>query len=298
MADKSDRLAAVGRAFWSGTITFGLVSIPVDLFAAERPRATSMRMVDAQGRALGRRYFCTKDGTALDQDDIVRGFETKSGKVVVVTDAELAAIAPEESRDIDLRQFVPLDQIPRAMFNRPYFLLPSGRSTKAYHLLAKTLERAGKAGIATFVMREKAYVVAIVAERGVLRAETMRFASELRTPEQVGLPPPRKPAAASVKKFANALRALVQDELDEREMSDWYATEIRNLVESKHKKGQDVVEMPDGAEAEDGDEAPSAEVVDLVRIIKERLAKGASVTRALEQARSGNKRRKRDRKAA
>jgi len=269
--------AAVGRAFWSGTITFGLVSVPVELFAGIRARATAMKMVDSKGRPLGRRYFCPKDGQALDSDDLVRGFETEKGKLVVITDDELEAIAPEKSRDIDLRQFVPLEQIPRVFFDRPYFLVPSGKSTKAYHLLAQTMERTGRAGIATFVMREKEYVVAIVAEHGVLRAETLRFATELRTPKEVGLPDAKKPAAATVKKFARAIEGLKGDKLDVKEVSDWYADEIQSLVQQKLKKKQDVVDMPDGVDDEDG-ESQGAEVIDIMKIIKERLARNAKIS--------------------
>ena len=269
--------AAVGRAFWSGTITFGLVSVPVDLFAAVRPRETAMKMVDMKGRPLGRRYFCPKDGRALDGDDLVRGFETEKGKLVVITDDELEAIAPEKSRDIDLRQFVPLEQIPRVLFDRPYFLLPSGKSTKAYHLLAQTMERSGRAGIATFVMREKEYMVAIIAERGVLRAETLRFAAELRTPKELGLPHAKRPAAAAVKKFAKAIAGLKGDKLDVKEVSDWYADEIQSLVQKTLKKKQDVVDMPVGADDEDG-ESQGAEVIDIMKIIKERLAGNASIS--------------------
>jgi DNA end-binding protein Ku len=275
LAETELQTAAVARAIWSGTITFGLVSIPVDLFAGERPRETSMKMVDTKGQPLGRRYVCPKDGKALQKDELSRGFETKSGKLVVVTDAELEAIAPEKSRDIDLRQFVQADQIPRAFVDRPYFLLPAGRSTKAYHLLAQTMEASGRAGIATFVMREKEYLVAILAERGVLRAETLRFAEELRAPDDVGIPAPGKPAPGRVRKFASAIDALARDDLDERELSDSYAQDLRDLAEKKRKKGQDVIAMPEGTEGDEGE--PGADVIDLVKILKERLARNASV---------------------
>jgi DNA end-binding protein Ku len=173
---------AVPRAFWSGTITFGLVSIPVDLFAAVHGRDTSMKMVDEKGRPLGRQYY-SEDDRKLTDEHIVRGYETDSGEMVVITDAELDAAAPELSRDIELKRFVPL-----AYFQRPYFLVPSGRSTKAYHLLAETMKRAGRVGIGSFVMRGHEYLVAIISDGGVLRAETVHFADELRSPEDMGLP--------------------------------------------------------------------------------------------------------------
>ena len=135
-----------------------------------------------------RRYFCSADGEALTNDDIVRGYENDDGSFTIVDDEELDALAPRKSRDIDLRRFVAREEIPRQLLERPYVLAPAGESTKAYHLLAATMEKPGRAGIATFVMRGKEYLAAIFAEGGTLRAVTMRFATELRTPDDVGLP--------------------------------------------------------------------------------------------------------------
>ena len=110
------------RSLWSGTITFGLVSIPVDLLSAVRPRQTAMKLVDKAGHALGRQYHCSKEGKKVDYDDLVRGYETDDGKMVVITDEEFESVAPEMSADIELRSFVPLEQIPPLYFQKPYFL--------------------------------------------------------------------------------------------------------------------------------------------------------------------------------
>src|SRR6202008_4167603 len=176
------------RGFWSGTLTFGLVSVPVDLYPAVRSRRTALRMLGPGNQPLVRRYFCSVDGKALEPDDIARGYENDDGSFTIVADEELDAPGPRKSRDIDLRRFVAREEIPRQLLERPYVLAPAGESTKAYHLLAETMERTGKAGIATFVMRGKEYLAAIFAEAGSLRAVTMRFAAELRTPSDVGLP--------------------------------------------------------------------------------------------------------------
>lgn len=276
------REAAPVRAFWSGTITFGLVSIPVDLFAALRARRTSMKMVDAKGRPLGRQYYCPEDDQKLSSDDIVRGYETESGEIVIVTEEELEAIAPDMSRDIELRRFVPIEQIPPTYFQRPYFLAPSGRSTKAYHLLAETMERTGRVGIGTFVMRGHEYLVAILSEGGVLRAETLRFADELRTPEDVGLPDRPKVPRKRVREMEKAIDALAADELDMDELSDRYAEELHGIVEAKEQRGEGVVET---AAPADEDEEETGEVVDLMQLIKQRISAQAKVTTA--DARNG-----------
>lgn len=271
MPERGGEGKAPARSFWSGTITFGLVNIPVDLFAAVRARRTSMKMVDGKGRALGREYHCPRDDRKLSADDIVRGFETEDGEMIVVTDEELEAAAPEMSRDIELRRFVPLAQIPPAHYQRPYFLAPSGRSAKAYHLLAMTMEKTGCVGIGTFVMRGHQYLVAVLSEGGVLRAETLRFADELRSPADIGLPKPGKAKAKDVKALTKAMDALMHDALDVDEMADRYAGEIRELVEAKEKKHEDVVHIAAGAEDEDDEAAAGAEVIDLAKLLRARL---------------------------
>ena len=196
------------RAFWSGTLTFGLVSVPVDLFPAVRARRTALRMLGPDDQPLVRRYFCSADGRALTREDIVRGYENDDGSFTVVADEELDALAPRKSRDIDLRRFVAREEIPRQLLERPYVLAPAGESTKAYHLLAATMEKAGRAGIATFVMRGKEYLAAIFAEGGTLRAVTMRFADELRTPSDVGLPSAARPSADRRQEMERAVAEL------------------------------------------------------------------------------------------
>ena len=278
------------RAFWSGTITFGLVSIPVDLFAAVRPRRKSMKMVDREGHALGRQYHCPQDGAKLSFDEIVRGYETDSGEIVVVTDAELESVAPEMSRDIDLARFVPREQIPAAFYQRPYFLVPAGRSSKAYHLLARTMERTGRIGIGHFVMRDREYLVAILSEGGLLRAETLRFPDELRTPADVGLPKRPKVPAARVKPLAQAIEALTKEALDVGELSDRYAEALHALAEKKEKRGQDVIRQ---ADLSDEDEEPGgAEVIDLMQVLRRSLSARARVTTVEDAATAGDGRRR------
>ncbi len=124
-ADDPEESAA--RPFWSGTITFGLVSIPVALFAASRPSRVALHMIGPDGHRLRRRYFSQKTGRELDADDIVRGYEIEKGQCVVITDDELDRLAPEMSRDIDHRRFVPSGDIPKLCFEHGYFLAPRRR---------------------------------------------------------------------------------------------------------------------------------------------------------------------------
>src|SRR5216683_3798229 len=146
-ADNGDGNQKGARPFWSGTLTFGLVSVPVDLYPGNRTNRAPLRMLGPEGEPLARRYYSQKSGRDLDQEEMVRGYEFDKDKYVIVTDEELERLAPEQSRDIDLRRFVALESIPPLYFDRSYFLVPSAGSEKAYKLLSETMEKDGLAGI-------------------------------------------------------------------------------------------------------------------------------------------------------
>lgn len=269
MADEDeDDDSGAPRPFWSGTIAFGLISLPVSLFPANRGKSLSLKMVDADGTPLARRYFCEKEGKALTRDDIVRGYKVDEETYVVVEDEELESLAPEKSREIDLRRFVSLDAIDPMYFERAYFLTPDEGATKAYRLLAKSMEDEKRAGIATFVMRGKEYLCAIVAEKGILRAETLRFHDEVRTPEDVGLPERKKVSKDAVQQMQKAMRALAAKGFDRDELADAQARRLLALAKKKLKSGKDVVRAPEEVAEE---AAAESNVVDLMQVLKERL---------------------------
>ncbi len=276
-SEEQESSGARVRSLWSGTITFGLVSIPVDLLTAVRPRQTAMKLVDTEGHALGREYHCSKEDKKLAYDDLVRGYETDDGKMVVITDKEFESVAPEMSADIELRSFVPLEQIPALYFQKPYFLAPAGKSAKAYVLLAATMERTGRVAIGSFVMRGHEYLVAIVPDNGVLRADTLRYADEIRTPESIGLPKRGKVAAAKVTQFAKSIENLTHKELKVSELEDREAQELQSLVETK-QKDKDAVVHPKGAEAaEETESGEGAKIIDLMEVLRKSLSKSAVV---------------------
>jgi DNA end-binding protein Ku len=262
---------------WSGTITFGLVSIPVDLMSAVRPRQTAMKLVDKSGHALGREYHCSKEGKALDNDELVRGYQTDDGKMVVITDAEFESVAPEMSGDIELRGFVPLEQIAPMYFQRPYFLAPSGKSARAYNLLVATMEETGRVGIGSFVMRGHEYLVAIIADNGVLRADTLRYADEIRTPDSLGLPEPGKLAASKVTRFGKVIDGLKRTALDISELADEEARALQELAERKQENDENVIHKR-GLEAADADATEGgAQVIDLMKVLRKSLSRSAVV---------------------
>ncbi|HEX5042093.1 MAG TPA: Ku protein [Candidatus Polarisedimenticolaceae bacterium] len=253
------------RAFWSGTITFGLVSVPVDLYPAVREERSSLRMLDEDGTPLRRQYWCPKEDRPLGSDEIVRGVEVGDGKWVTVTDEELEALEPEKTRDISLQRFVPREDLPPAFFETGYVLTPAGRSTKAYKLLAAAMEESRRAGIATFVLREREHVVAILAEHGILRAETLRFPDEVRSPAEVGLPArPKTIPATTAKAAQKAVTATRGASLPRDLLEDPREAAMRQLVQKKLRQKKDVARTEDA-----GEEAP--EPVDLLSVIRERM---------------------------
>ena len=222
-------------------------------------------MLGPDGQPLARKYYAEKTGKDLDADETVRGYEVGKDKYVIVTDEELERLAPEKTRDIDLKQFVPADSIPPIYFERGYFLTPAAGSQKAYKLLAETMEKSGLEGIATFVMRGKEYLVAIFSDKGILRAETMRFADELRSPSDVGLPKKTEPPKATVHKFEKLIASKSKKQFSPTKLEDKQTDSLLKLVKKKQAKRENVVKVEEEA-------ATDGKVIDLVQVLKKSLS--------------------------
>ncbi len=255
------------RPFWWGAIAFGLVNIPVKLYVANRARDLALRLVSEAGTPLQRRYFCSAEDKPIADDDIIRGFPLEDGTHVTLTEDELAAVAPEKSREIDLKSFVPTEQIAPIYFDKEYLLLPDKGSLKAYRLLARALHAQGRSGIATFVLRDKERLVAISAHKGLLRAETLRFHDELRTPQEIGLPAPASPDAGLEKSLRTAIDRLSEQEPQKKTLKNPYRLRLLQLVEKKLKAGEDVYTAPASVDSENAE----ADVIDLMQVLKNRL---------------------------
>jgi DNA end-binding protein Ku len=258
------------RSFWSGTLSFGLVSIPVDLYRGTRSAGISLRMLAEDGTPLARRYVCASEGEELAPEDLIRGYEIRPGEHVPITDEEIDSLEPKKSRDIDLQRFVPLGSIDPIYFDRPFFLAPAGDSTKAYRLLADTMQRSKRVGVATFVMNAKEHLVAIVAKDGLLRAHLLRFNDEVRSLGDIGLPRPHKPKAALVQTYRKVIEKHSQEKLDTELLKDEGIERVRALIEKKEKQHRDVVSH-EGVTGE----APEARIIDLMEVLKQSLTKDA-----------------------
>jgi DNA end-binding protein Ku len=220
-------------------------------------------MLGPDGEPLSRRYYSEKTEKDLDADEMVRGYELNKGKYVTVTDEELERLAPEKTRDIDLTRFVKEEEIPPLYFERGYFLAPAANSEKAYKLLVEAMAKDGLAGIATFVMRGKEYLVAIFSDHGILRAETMRFPDEVRSPKEIGLPEVKKATPAAVKKFETLVRKKSKKEFTPAK--DEELARLSTLVKKKAAKDSNVVRISE-------DEPDKGNVTDLMHVLKRSLA--------------------------
>jgi DNA end-binding protein Ku len=217
------------------------------------------------GSLLERRFFCPRDRKELADREIVRGYELEDGSYILVSDRELEAIEPEKTREIDLRQFVEVAELPPALLERGHYLTPLKESTKAYRLLADVMERTGRAGIATFVMRQREYLVAIFARGGILCAETLRFDDELREPQSVGLPEPTQSARSRVSAFRRSIDALFAKTLSKSELVDRTTQSLRTIIERKKKARRDLVRTPHEADNVDSDENADIDLLETIR---------------------------------
>ncbi len=278
----TDRAASHGpRPLWTGVIAFGLVSMPVSLYSATRHWGSSLKMVDASGQPLSRRYRCEKHDVELSASDIIRGYEIDEGQFVTLEDDELRALAPEKSSEINLQKFISLDDIHPIYFDKSYFLVPDTAAVRAYRLLAESMEKERRAGIATFVMRDKEYLVAIISEAGILSAETLRFHDVIRTPGEIGLPPAVEAPKSIVRKLEHLIKNKSTEALDRSELEDQQTQRLKDLATAKLKKGIDIIKQKPRTkrqtEISRGDYGNDMEavdkVIDLMKVLKSRIEK-------------------------
>ncbi len=170
----------MARAIWSGSISFGLVNIPVKLHSAVRRKNVRFNQIDSvTGSRIKQKRVSADDGREVPYEEIVKGYELPSGEYVIVTEEELASLDPEAVRTIDISEFVELSEIDPLFYDNAYYLAPDPTTAKPYRLLAEAMEQSNKVGIARFVMRTKQYLAAVRPKDGKLLLSTMVYADEL-----------------------------------------------------------------------------------------------------------------------
>lgn len=241
----------MARAIWTGSISFGLVTVPVGLYSATEDHTVHFHQFErgTTDRVRNKRVNERTDDE-VDYADVVKGRESKNGKVVLVEPDELEDIAPGRSRTIDITGFVDLAEIDPIYFQKTYYLAPQGEEhQRPYSLLLQALERSERVGIAMFVMRGKQYLTAVRPQRSVLTLQTMFFADEVRDPRKELDRMPSK-SRFSGKEVDTAVQLIESLSIPwkPREYRDTYTEKVEKLVREK-RRGKEVTEESEPAEA-------------------------------------------------
>jgi DNA end-binding protein Ku len=269
----------MARSLWKGSISFGLVNIPVELHVGARDHTPHFRLLhrtDLSPISLER--VCQKDGKTVEWDDLVKGYEVSKGRFIPLDDEDFKSVAVERSRSIDIQSFVPLTDIDTRYFDTPYFALPGKGAEHAYGLFAQALEKSGRAGIAKFVMRQREHLTVLLPVRGCLVVSTMRFEEDL-----VELPRASRPkVSAQELKLADQLISHLAGDWTPHAYHDDYVPALMKVIKAKAKgkKVPAVSEKP----------TPPTKVVDLVERLRESLAAAQKSSRP---KRAGTRARKR-----
>jgi DNA end-binding protein Ku len=254
----------VARAIWSGSITFGLVNVPVKMFTAVRDRGVHFHMLSDDGSCrLRRKLVCPETGKEYDFNQTARGFEIAPDQYVIVTDEEINSLKPEAGRTIDITDFVDLASIDPLYYSRPYYLAPDERGGKAYHLLHEAMTRSAKVGIATFVMRQKQYLAALRPMREILCLEVMNYADEIVPLDDI--PGVQRAGEADKRELSVAQRLIdaLSGEFEPEKYRDDYREQLVQLIEKK-AAGEEVVLQPAREEP--------ARIADLMEALEASLA--------------------------
>jgi DNA end-binding protein Ku len=271
----------MARPVWSGTISFGLVNVPVKAFTAVRDHDVHFHQLDKKsGSRIRYKKVSEKSGREVDADQIEMGFEVDGGRYVTFDKKELDDLRPKSTKTIEVTDFVALEDVDPIYYERTYWLAPDGDATaRAYQLLLAAMEERGRVAIGTVAMRNKQYLTAIRPLDGVLAMSTMRFADEVVPRKEIEELPTRrsKPAPKELRMAVQLLDSLASD-WEPKRYKDTYVEELRGRIEAK-EAGEEVVAAEP---AERG-----ADVIDLSEALQ----------RSLEQA-GGAKRRRTSRRRA
>lgn len=272
----------MARSFWRGTLSFGLVEIPVSLRPAVDEHDLSFTLLDRKDFSpVGYKRYNKKSGREVPWEQIVRGYEYEKDEYVVLTEEELARAHPDQTQTIEILEFIDGDELDAMFFDTPYFLEPQKKFSKGYVLLREALERTGRVGIGRLVLRTRQRLAAIVPKDKALTLILLRYSYELREPEvETG----EKANAVSKAEITMAER-LIGDmtvKWKPEQFKDEYRDDVLALVKRKVKAGQTRQIL------EEGEKRPRrarAEVMDLMPLLKQSLA-----SRSKRPARAGAKR--------
>jgi len=249
----------------SGTISFGLVSIPVRLYTAASPAGVSFNQLHGVcGSRIRQQTFCPKCNKTVERAELVRGYEFAKDQYVQVKDDELKALEGEASKIIDIAEFVPLSEVDPIYFEKAYYLGPDKGGEKAYRLLSDAMEKAGQVALAKYVMRGKESLVLIRAAQNGLMLHTMYFADEVRNFDEVDKGQSAKIKEGELDLALQLINGLATESFSPERYTDEYRHRVLGMINQKVEGQEVTVSEP---------AAPRAQVIDLMEALKESLAK-------------------------
>jgi DNA end-binding protein Ku len=271
---RSPRAGSSGRSLWTGSLSFGLVNVPVALFSGVSDTDLHFRQLHAKDhKPVEIRRFCAEEDVEVPYEEIANGHETDEGELVVLTDAELAAAAPRKTRTIDIEAFVDVEAIDPLYLDHPYVLTPAGDTEgtlRAYRLLVEVMARTERAALGRFVLRTKEYLVLIRERDDRLTLTTLRWHDEVRPTKHVPSPTKRdKPAKKEVDQAVALIDAL-SEEFDASSYRDRHRERLLKVIRDK-KKGRKI-------KLAEPEEEPEA-APDLMAALEESLAKAKAGSR-------------------
>jgi DNA end-binding protein Ku len=257
------------RAVWKGAVTFGLVNVPVKLYSATEDHDVSLHQVhDEDGGRIRYQRKCEVCGKVVDYKNIDKAYDDGE-QTVVITDEDLKALPAERSREIEVLEFVPNEQIDPIMFDRSYYLEPDSASSKAYVLLRRTLESTDRTAIVQMALRQKSRLAALRVHGDVLVVQTLLWSDEVRAAEFKSLDEPVKISAKELDLSKQLVESLVSD-FEPEQYVDEYQEELRTLIAAKLEQG----EALDTAATfgEQPEEEAGGEVIDLMEALRQSIA--------------------------
>ena len=265
----------MARALWKGAITFGLVSIPVELHAAEEKREFKFALIDKRDFSpVGYKRYSKRSGKEVPWNDVVKGYEYERGEYVVLSDEDFRRANVKASQAIEIQAFVPADEIPVEYFETPYYLVPTRPGQKVYALLRETLRATGRIAVAQVVIRTVQHLAAVVPVGKALMLNTMRYPDQLRNAEALALPGEGLKSVRVTTKEAELAKRLVADMAEHwkpGEFKNTYNEDLMRRIREKIKAG----ETKDITEPEAAERAPrSAKVIDLAALLQQSLKEG------------------------
>jgi DNA end-binding protein Ku len=254
------------RSIWSGSISFGLVNIPVKLVTAVRDKSIHFNMLSPDGKSrLRRKLYSPETGKDFEYDQTVRGYEIAPDQYVIVKDEELEKLRPEKSRRLDIQEFVELAKVDPIYYDSTYYVAPDEGGAKAYALLVNAMKRTKRIALARFVMRDRQYLAAIRPSEGALVLHTMRYADEIVPVSDLGELPGSSDLPKKELEVAESLIEALEGDFDPSQFHDEVRERLEKLIEAK-AAGQEIV-----LAASDEREGPP--VLDLMDALKKSLDK-------------------------